>query len=69
MRFHDLRHYAATGALANGIPSHEVAAYLGHATPAVTLTIYAHVSPRGANRTSEVFDRALGPDRIGAVAS
>ena len=68
MRFHDLRHYAATEALANGIPPHEVAAYLGHATPAVTLTIYAHVSPRGANRTAEVFDWALGAGRIGAAS-
>ena len=60
MRFHDARHYAATEALASGIPAHEVARLLGHSSPAVTLQIYAHVTPRGADRTADVFDRALG---------
>jgi integrase len=60
LRFHDLRHYCATEALSAGLPPHEVARYLGHASPAVTLTIYGHITPRGADLTADVFDRALG---------
>ena len=45
IRFHDLRHTAATLMLAGGIPVHVVAARLGHATPTITLSVYAHVLP------------------------
>lgn len=45
IRFHDLRHTAATLMLAGGIPVHVVAARLGHSTPVITLSVYAHVLP------------------------
>jgi len=64
LRFHDLRHYVATELLAEGNAPHEVARYLGHASPSVTMTVYGHVTVRGADRASDVFDRALGSGAI-----
>ncbi len=43
VRFHDLRHTAATLALGRGLPIQSVAKMLGHANPAMTLKRYAHV--------------------------
>lgn len=40
-RLHDLRHFAATQMLAAGIDVRTVAGRLGHASPALTLTVYA----------------------------
>jgi integrase len=42
IRFHDLRHTAATLMLADGIPLVTVSKILGHSSPAVTAKIYAH---------------------------
>jgi integrase len=42
IRFHDLRHTAATLMLANNEPLVTVSKILGHSSPAVTATIYAH---------------------------
>ncbi len=44
VKFHTLRHTAATQALEDGQPAHVVAAMLGHASVATTLRIYAHVT-------------------------
>lgn len=42
-RFHDLRHFTATQAIAAGIDVRTVAGRLGHADPAITLRVYSHV--------------------------
>jgi integrase len=42
IRFHDLRHTAATLLLADGVPLVTVSKILGHSSPAITATIYAH---------------------------
>jgi len=42
IRFHDLRHTAATLMLADGVPLVTVSKILGHSSSAVTATIYAH---------------------------
>jgi integrase len=42
LRFHDLRHAAATLMLADGVPLVTVSKVLGHSTPAITAQIYAH---------------------------
>ena len=42
-RLHDLRHLHATTLLLAGVPVHVVAARLGHADPAITLRVDAHV--------------------------
>jgi integrase len=44
--FHRLRHHYASLHLADGMPLPELAAYLGHANPAVTLRVYSHFMPQ-----------------------
>lgn len=44
VRFHDLRHLAATTMLANGVPLTLVASVLGHSQVAVTHRFYSHVT-------------------------
>ncbi|MEV4888979.1 site-specific integrase [Nonomuraea sp. NPDC055795] len=45
VRLHDLRHTHATLLLSKGVPVKVVSERLGHASPTVTLTVYAHVMP------------------------
>jgi len=45
IRLHDLRHTHATVLLLAGVPVHVVSQRLGHASPVVTMTTYAHVMP------------------------
>ncbi len=45
MRFHDLRHTAATLLLAQGVHPKVVQEMLGHASIALTLDTYSHVVP------------------------
>lgn len=65
-RFHDLRHGAATLMLEAGESVPTVAEYLGHATPVVTLSIYAHAVPgskkRAAERLGATFRAAGSPE-------
>lgn len=45
VRFHDLRHTAATVAMESGVHAKVVQEMLGHANIAITLDIYSHVTP------------------------
>jgi integrase len=45
MRLYDLRHTAATLALAAGVPAKVISEQLGHASSAFTLDVYTHVLP------------------------
>lgn len=54
-RLHDLRHFAATQALAAGIPVRTVAGRLGHANPATTHNVYAHFLEASDQRAAEVL--------------
>jgi integrase len=58
-RLHDVRHSAATHLLTRGIPVHIVAARLGHSSPVVTLTTYAHVLPTSDEQAAEVMAAVL----------
>ena len=58
-RLHDLRHLHATTLLLAGVPVHVVAARLGHADPAITLRVYAHVLREQAAGVADVFARAV----------
>jgi len=57
--FHGLRHTHITHLLRSGVPVHVVSARAGHATPAVTLTIYAHVMPGQQEGAASIVDSAL----------
>jgi integrase len=48
MRVHDLRHGTATLLLAEGVPMRVISEILGHANPALTARLYAHVSDESA---------------------
>lgn len=54
LRLHDLRHTHATHLLLEGVPVHAVAQRLGHSTPVVTMTIYAHVLRRAEDQAAQV---------------
>ena len=54
-RLHDLRHFAATEALAAGIPVRTVAGRLGHANPATTHNVYAHFLEASDRRAADVL--------------
>jgi integrase len=58
-RLHDLRHLHAATLLLAGVPVHVVAARLGHADPAVTLRVYAHVLRGQAASVGNIFAQAV----------
>jgi integrase len=60
IRFHDLRHSAATLALANGVDVAVVARRLGHSTPSTTLNIYRHVMPSEDKAAAGIMSQVMG---------
>ncbi len=60
IRLHDLRHTAASLALAMGIHPKVVSERLGHSSVAITLDIYSHLTPGlqedAADRLGEILD-------------
>ncbi len=60
IRFHDLRHTAATLLLEAGMHPRVVAERLGHSTPALVLNVYGHVTERMQEQATVVLDRVLG---------
>ena len=59
MRFHDLRHTAATLLLGRGINPKVVSEMLGHSHVSVTLGIYSHVMPHMQQQAASAMDDAL----------
>ena len=61
IRFHDLRHTAATLLLSEGTHPKVVQERLGHSTIGVTLDVYSHVLPHMQREAAAKLDRLLGP--------
>ena len=59
MRFHDLRHTAATLLLGQGVHPKVVAEMLGHARISTTLDLYSHVTPTMQKQATEALDQLL----------
>lgn len=59
VRLHDLRHFVATELLAAGIDVRTVAGRLGHANPAMTLSVYAAWMPARDRAASELLEERL----------
>lgn len=59
VRFHDLRHTAATLMLGAGVHAKIVAERLGHSTPMLTLTVYSHVTPTMQRAAADELDAVL----------
>ena len=61
IRFHDLRHTAASIMLNNGIPPIVVSRRLGHAKASITLDVYGHLIPSMQREAAEKIDELIMP--------
>jgi integrase len=59
IRLHDTRHTAASLMLASNVPVKVVSEMLGHASPTITLAIYAHVMPGMAEEAGAALSASL----------
>lgn len=59
IRFHDLRHTAASMMLSSGVPVHIVSQILGHSSATTTLGTYAHLMPGDQESAVAALERAL----------
>ena len=59
IRLHDCRHTAASLMLADGVPVPVVSEMLGHSSPTITLSIYAHVMPGQAEKAGAALSASL----------
>ncbi|WP_165772518.1 tyrosine-type recombinase/integrase [Tepidiforma thermophila] len=59
VRFHDLRHTAATLAIASGVDVRTTGALLGHVSAKMTLDTYGHALPGAAEAAAQAIDAAL----------
>ncbi|MGZ3638010.1 MAG: site-specific integrase, partial [Ktedonobacterales bacterium] len=60
IRWHDLRHTAATLLLLQNVPAKVVSEMLGHSTVPMTLDVYSHVLPSMQESAAAAMERALG---------
>jgi integrase len=60
MRFHDLRHTAATLLLGRGIHPKIVSEMLGHSQVAITLDLYSHVTPTMQREATAAMEAIVG---------
>jgi integrase len=59
IRFHDLRHSAATLMLSRGVHPKMASEMLGHSTIAITLDLYSHVTANMQRQAADAIDAAL----------
>jgi len=64
IRFHDLRHSAASLMLNNGIPVIVVSKILGHSKPSVTLDVYGHLYNEMQDKAAQLMDDLVTPIQI-----
>ena len=60
MRFHDLRHGAASLLLAQGVSLREIMEILGHSQISLTANTYAHVAPELKREAAARLDALFG---------
>jgi integrase len=61
IRFHDLRHTAASFMLNQGVPGFVVSKILGHSKPSTTMDIYGHLIPVMHEGVGNLMDDLLTP--------
>jgi len=61
IRFHDLRHSAATILKMAGIPDQAIQKLLGHASVRTTQEIYTHLTPDAEKSAADKMDEIFGP--------
>ena len=64
IRFHDLRHTAASLMLNHGIPVIVVSKILGHSKPSVTLDIYGHLYNEMQDQAAKLMDDLVSPVQV-----
>jgi integrase len=68
IRFHDLRHTAASLMLNHGIPLIVVSRRLGHARPSITLDVYGHLIPSMQAEAAQKIDELVTPVELHPIA-
>ena len=68
IRFHDLRHTAASLMLNHGIPLIIASRRLGHARPSITLDVYGHLIPNRQAEAAELMDELVVPLKLHPIA-
>lgn len=61
IRFHDLRHSAATILHVAGVPTQAIKSLLGHASAHTTQEIYMHITPDAEDQAAEKMQELLNP--------
>ncbi|TAK59369.1 MAG: site-specific integrase, partial [Dehalococcoidia bacterium] len=61
IRFHDLRHTAATLLMGQNVPPKVVSEMLGHSQVGITLDLYSHVTPTMQRQATAAMDALLQP--------
>lgn len=69
MRYHDLRHGAASLMAAQGVSARVAMEILGQAQISTTMNIYTHVAPELQKEATEKVASALWPDGQSALVS
>ncbi|MBF8267735.1 MAG: Integrase [Dehalococcoidia bacterium] len=69
MRYHDLRHGAASLMAAQGVSARVAMEILGHAQISTTMNIYTHIAPELQKDAAERLSSALWPENPLALAS
>ena len=64
IRFHDLRHTAASLMLNNGIPVIVASKVLGHSKPSTTMDIYGHLYNRMQDEVVRLMDDLVTPIQV-----
>ena len=64
MRFHDLRHTAASLLLNHNVPVIVVSKMLGHSKPSITLDVYGHLYHESQHEAARVMDDLITPVRV-----
>jgi integrase len=59
LRFHDLRHSAASLLIAEGVELVEVSKLLGHSELRITADLYAHLQKQTAAKAARLMDAIL----------
>jgi integrase len=61
IRFHDLRHSAASRMLNHDVPVLVVSWLLGHSWPSITLDVYGHLMPSAQAEVADKMDELITP--------
>jgi integrase len=64
IRFHDLRHTAASLMLNNGVPPIVVSRILGHSKPSITMDIYGHLYHKMQGEAAKIMDDLVTPIQV-----